>query len=161
MLTAALYVTTTLGPHVIELARQDRRRRAHEAALPSFTTTPSALAGLLAAYERDRRPLPATCDRIVQRRLRGGRDPGDPLLRISLGALVAEMGSRMVAADMLSPNRSLLEAAAAQVGIQKPAGRHAASVPRADAKEQSPGPCRSTKATSANWSSTSTSPPTW
>jgi transposase InsO family protein len=78
------------------------------------------------------RPLPATRDRTVQTRLRRGWDPDDPLLRISLGALAAELGTRFVAPDMLTATRSLIEATAARVGVQKQAGRHAACVRRAD-----------------------------
>jgi hypothetical protein len=141
MLAAALYVTETLGPHVVDLGRQERQpdRRPTRSQLALVTPIPTArLAAVLDQYERERVPLPLLAERFVRQRLAAGWQPDDPLLRVSLDTLAHTAGVAQFRPQWIPPLRDRLQADLATIGLQAPWVRTAAQVPRADSDEQVP-----------------------
>ena len=83
-------------------------------------------------------PLEAARDGDIAGRLAQGWDPTDPLLRISTGALAREAGTGKLRPDLLAAIRPLLAQTLSQVGTQKPWGRNAVAVSRADGADTVP-----------------------
>jgi integrase len=131
MLSAALYLTTVLAPHVVDLARLERTRRDREAVLPQVRVRLGDLAEVLDRHDRDASPLPAVQEQHVQARLNRGWDPDDPLLRVGLRALALQTGSSALPAEVITQARPLITATAGRVGIAKPLARNAPHVPHA------------------------------
>ena len=137
MLAAAGYLVNTLGPPAIELSRRVREadqlwsvgagRHAAVRRLPS-----TEFAQLLAEHERNGEPLPVLPDHHVRDRLAAGWSPDDPLTPIALGLLARQAGFTRFHHRWIPHLRSQLEATLSIVGAQKPFGRHAVPVDRAD-----------------------------
>lgn len=138
MLAAALHLVTVLGPHAVELARQlnaDRAWSARAAGLKSATRVPLAeITAVLAGYEEAGRPLPLLPDHYVQDRLDAGWSPDDPLAPIAFGLLARHAGFRQFHTAWLPHLRAPVESTLTAVGAEKPFGRNAALVERADGK---------------------------
>jgi integrase len=131
MLAAALYLTETLGSHVVELRRQVRDR--HEKPRPAeIGIGYQDLARVLHHHTDTGLPLEAARDGDIAGRLAQGWNPTDPLLQISTGALAREAGTGRLRPDLLAAIRPLLEQTLSQVGTQKPWGRNAVPVSRAN-----------------------------
>jgi len=131
MLTAALYVTQTLGPHIIGLARQLRAAGQHRANLPgpSSKTTPAGqLAAVVQSHLDWSVPLPRLPGRFLGRRLTLGWKPDDPLLTVNLDAIAREAGAAYFPAGWLPAMRGQLEHAIQAVGAEASFGRDAAHV---------------------------------
>lgn len=137
MLAAALYLTETLGPHVVELRRQIRSRH-EQPRLAQIRIGYPDLARVLHRHTDTGLPLEAARDGDIAGRLAQGWDPSDPLLGISTGALAREAGTDRLGPDLLTAIRPLLEQTLRQVGTQKPWGRHAVPVSRADGSDTVP-----------------------
>jgi integrase len=134
MLAAGLFVTGTLGPHIVALAAE---RDALQASGWKDPGRPGAVRDVLraiAGHVADGRPLvQVPADRALARVAGGGMRPDDPLLPVSLEALAREAGyrqSRM--GEWLPQMRPALEDAVRRVGTALPWGRDAALVERAD-----------------------------
>lgn len=132
MLAAALYLTATLGPHTVELARQVRERREQSARLPETRIRLDDLTQVLTRHAKAGLALEAARDVDVRTRLVQGWDRQDPLLGVSTGALAHECGVARLRGGLLVAARPLIAATAALVGVEKPWGRRAAPVLRAD-----------------------------
>ncbi|MGH3868216.1 MAG: hypothetical protein ACRDQ4_19270 [Pseudonocardiaceae bacterium] len=137
MLAAASYLVTALGPHAIELSRQiseaDRmwslRSGDHVAASRLPTTE---IAQLLVDYERKGEPLPLLPEHNIRDRLAAGWPPDDPLAPIALGLLARQAGFTQFLRGWIPHLRAQIEATLSVVGAQKPFGRDAAPIDRAD-----------------------------
>jgi hypothetical protein len=137
MLAAARYLTDTLGPHAITLIEQVReadrkwslRRGDHilSAALPAEEIT-----RVLADYERRREPPPLVAEHTIAVRLAAGWSPQDPLTRLSLGLLARQAGFTQFWRQWVPHLRDRIEATLRVVGAEKPFGRNAVTVDRAD-----------------------------
>jgi integrase len=137
MLAAASYLGTTLGPHAIELSRRVREadqlwsigsgQHAAVSRLPA-----AEFAQLLAEHERSGEPLPVLPEHNIADRLAAGWSPDDPLTPIALGLLARQAGITQFHHRWLPHLRAQLEATLSIVGAEKPFGRDAAPVDRAD-----------------------------
>jgi hypothetical protein len=131
MLSAALYVTGTLGPRLTGLARQVRAAGAHRAGLPgpaSKTTPATQLAAVVQSHLDRGVPLPRLPGRFLGRRLTLGWESGDPLLTVNLDAIAREAGAAYFPAGWLPAMRGQLEHAVRAVGAEASFGRDAAHV---------------------------------
>jgi hypothetical protein len=137
MLSAALYLTGTLAPHVITVCRQVREYL-HQQPPGRFTTASAEdIRSVLRHHETTKIPLDQLQDSHVRQRLSQGRDPGDPLLTVSFSALARQAGKHVVGTATITELRSQIEQCAELAGIAKPWARQAAQVPRADDTDRS------------------------
>jgi integrase len=132
LLAAALYMTTTIAPHLLTLSPQVRQRRQQEAQIPGTTPDIGRIEQVLRRHADEGQPLEAVPDPAVRARLHRGWSPGDPLLSVSLTALALEAGTGRLVRAHRAAARPLIEQAVAIVGTAKPWVRNAAHVPRAD-----------------------------
>ena len=128
MLSAALYLTGTLGPHVAALAAQARDATRARPLLPIPGRLPLELLTTLGRHAADLDPLPLLPDHDLRARLANGWSPDDPLLAVSLNALANEAGVRQFNWAWLDDARAPIEATLAKVGTAKPWARHAEPV---------------------------------
>ncbi|MGH2955151.1 MAG: site-specific integrase [Solirubrobacterales bacterium] len=137
MLAAASYLVSTLGPHAIALSQRVREadqmwsvgsgRHAAVRRLPAAEFTK-----LLADYEHRGEPLPTLPDHHVRDRLASSWSPDDPLTPIALGLLARQAGFIQFHHHWIPHLRPQIEATLNIVGAQKPFGRHAVPIGRAD-----------------------------
>ena len=137
MLAATRYLIDTLGPHAIDLIMQVRdadRKWSHTRGEHVLTAKLPAeqLTRLLVDYEHRGEPLPLAAEHTIRDRLATGWAPEDPLTRLSLGLLARQAGFTQFWRQWIPPMRDRLEATLAVVGAEKPFGRNAVSVDRAD-----------------------------
>jgi hypothetical protein len=137
MLAAARYLADTLGPHAIELIQQvrdaDRRwSHAHGNHVLSSRLPAEEITQLLADYERRREPLPLAAGHTIRDRLAAGWSPEDPLTAISLGLLARQAGFTQFWRQWIPHLRDRIEATLMVVGAERPFGRNAVAVGRAD-----------------------------
>jgi hypothetical protein len=137
MLAAARYLVDTLGPPAIGLITQVReadRKWSHTRGEHVFTSKlPAAqITQLLAHYERRGEPLPLAAEHTIRDRMASGWAPEDPLTRLSLGLLARQAGFTQFWRTWIPHLRDRIEATLAVVGAEKPFGRSAALVDRAD-----------------------------
>lgn len=139
MLAAAGYLVNVLGPHAVELSRQvkdaDQRwsLRSGEHVATSRLPT-NEIARVLADYEHRGEPLPLLPEHTVAKRLADGWSLHDPLTPIALGLLARQAGSTQFLRRWIPHLRAQIEATLRVVGAQRPLGRDAGSVDRADAE---------------------------
>jgi hypothetical protein len=127
----------TLGPHAIDLITQVRdadRKWSHTHGEHVFTSTlpEKEITQLLADYERRGEPLPLAAEHTIRDRAATGWSPEDPLSRLSLGLLVRRAGFTQFWRQWIPHLRARIEATLAVVGAEKPFGRNACVVARAD-----------------------------
>lgn len=133
------YLVDTLGPHAIEMIQQVRdadRRWSHTRGdhVPTSRLPAEEITQLLADYERRHEPLPSAADHTIRNRLAAGWSPEDPLTPISLGLLARQTGFTQFWRQWIPHLRDRIEATLNVVGAEKPFGRNAAAVDRADDK---------------------------
>ncbi len=131
-LAAALYLTATIGPHLVTLPPQVQQRRGEHARLNEAAVDPGRLEDVLRQHAEAGLPLEATRDVSARARLQQGWDPADPLLHVSFTALAREAGAGRIRPAPLAAARPLIEQTLALVGTAKPWARQAAHVSRAD-----------------------------
>lgn len=138
LLSAALYIVDTLGPHILALRDDLVERNERLANLPSVRTCPTdKLLALLDQQLRDGEPFVEQLGAFKARRL-GVHGPLDD---VSLGPLAHAAGARQFYGRWLDEQpalRSAIEKTLAVVGSEKPLCRNATSVPRADDGTQVP-----------------------
>ena len=132
LLAAALYMTSTIAPHLVMLPPQVQQQRREDARLGEAAPDPGRIEQALRRHADEGQPLEAVRDVTARVRLRQGWSPGDPLLNVSFTALAREAGTGRIRPAALATIRPLIEQALAIVGTAKPWGRQAAHVPRAD-----------------------------
>jgi integrase len=132
LLAAALYMTSTIAPHLVTLPPQVQQRRREDAQLSEAAASPARIEQALRRHADAGEPLEAVRDIDVRTRLRQGWNPGDPLLNVSFKALAREAGTGRTRPRVLAKARPLIEQTLALVGTAKPWGRQAGHVPRAD-----------------------------
>ena len=137
MLAAARYLVDTLGPHTIELIKQVRdadRRWSHAHGNHVFTSRLPAekITQVLADYEHRSEPLPLAAEHTIRDRLAAGWSAEDPLTPISLGLLARQAGFTQFWRQWIPHLREQIEATLKVVGAEKPFGRNAVAVARAD-----------------------------
>ena len=137
LLAAALYLTGTLGLHARGLLEQVRDADQKW----SLKNGEHVLTGRLPAreiiqvlegYEERKEPLPVAAEHVIRKRLDGGWSPDDPLAPVSLGLIARQAGFTQFWGQWVPHLRPRIEATLAAVGAQKPLGRDAAAVDRAD-----------------------------
>jgi integrase len=145
MLAAALYMVTTLGPHVAALHQQIRHAgtaRPRGPRPPGPRARPknpaAALAAVLDRHRRTGEPLPELDDASSRARIARGWDASDPLLALNLDAIARQAGFMQFEARWLPPLRSDILAALRAAGTDRSWARAAASVPRADGQGSLP-----------------------
>jgi integrase len=138
LLAAALYVTATIAPHLVELSPWVRQRQQEMAQLGEAAPDPGMVKDALRRHVRDGEPLEAVRDVDVRTRLQQGWSADDPLLSVSFTALAREAGTARVRPAALADVRPLVEQAVAAVGTAKPWGRQAGHVPLADGTGTAP-----------------------
>lgn len=99
-----------------------------------FTSTlpEKEITQLLADYERRGEPLPLAAEHTIRDRGATGWSPEDPLSRLSLGLLARQAGFTQFWRQWIPHLRARIEATLAVVGAEKPFGRNACVVGRAD-----------------------------
>lgn len=138
LLAAALYMTSTVAPHLVMLPPQVRQRRHEDARLGEAAPDTGRIEQALRRHADTGQPLEAVRDVTARARLRQGWSPGDPLLNVSFTALAREAGTGRIRPAALVTIRPLIEQALAIAGTAKPWGRQAAHVPRADGAGTTP-----------------------
>ncbi len=132
LLAAALYMTSTIAPHLVMLPPQVQQQRRQDARLGEAAPDPGRISQALRRHTDAGQPLEAVRDVTARARLRQGWSPGDPLLNVSFTALAREAGTGRIRPAALAAIRPMIEQAVAITGTAKPWGRQAAHVPRAD-----------------------------
>ena len=140
MLAAANYLVSTLGPHAIKLSQEVKDADElwsvgsgrHTAVSRSSPVPAAEFTQLLAEIERDRQPLPVLPEHNVRDRLAAGWPEEDPLTPIALGLLARRAGFSQFPRRWIPHLRAQLEATLRIVGAQRPFGRNAADIDRAD-----------------------------
>ena len=93
MLSAALYLAGTLGPHVVALTQQSQAALRTRRQLPKPRRCPvERFTAVLGDHVRDGIPLPQLAVQFAHERLTAGWASGDPILPVSLTMLAAEAG---------------------------------------------------------------------
>jgi integrase len=143
MLAAALYLTGTLGPHAPRLLEQvraadQRWSLKHGEHVLSGRLPAREITQVLEGYEERGEPLPMAAGHVIRKRLEAGWSPGDPLAPVSLGLIARQAGFTQFWAQWIPPLRDRIEAAIAAVGAEKPFGRDAPAVDRADGESSIP-----------------------
>jgi hypothetical protein len=145
MLAAAFYIVEVLGPHLVELRRQTRRRaeinesRAGRGALGGRHQDAAAMRQVLDRHIAEDVPLERVSDANIAIRAAEGWDPDDPLFDVSFYALAREAGVWSFNTSRHLPLlKDRLEEAVAAVGVEHPWGRGAALVESADGSGQVP-----------------------
>ena len=93
MLSAALYLAGTLGPHVVALTQQSQAALRTRSQLPKPKRCPvGRFTAVLGNHVRDGIPLPQLAIQFAHERLIAGWASGDPILPVSLTMLAAEAG---------------------------------------------------------------------
>jgi integrase len=132
LLAAALYMTSTIAPHLVTVQPQVRQRRQEDAQIGQAAPDLGRIEQALRRHADEGQPLEAVPDPTVRARLHRGWSPDDPLLSVSFTALAREAGTGRLRGAPLAAVRPLIEQAVAIAGTAKPWGRSAAHVPRAD-----------------------------
>lgn len=138
LLAAALYLTGTIAPHLLQLPPQVRQRQREQAQIGGAAPDPARIGQVLRRHIDEGRPLEAVPGPVLGARLSKGWSADDPLLGVSLTALALEAGTGEFRRASLAAARPQLERAAAIVGTAKPWGRDATCVPRANDAEAVP-----------------------
>jgi integrase len=138
LLAAALYMTSTIAPHLVMLPPQVQQQRREDAQLGEAAPDPGRIEHALRRHADTGQPLEAVRDVTARARLRQGWSPGDPLLNVSFTALAREAGTGRIRPAALATIRPLIEQALAIAGTAKPWGRQAAHVPLADGSGTAP-----------------------
>jgi hypothetical protein len=137
LLAAALYLTGTLGPHAPGLLEQvrdadQRWSLKHGQHVLTGRLPAREIIQVLEGYEERGEPLPAAAGHVIRKRLDGGWSPDDPLAPVSLGLIARQAGFTQFWGQWIPHLRPRIEATLAAVGAEKPLGRDAAAVDRAD-----------------------------
>ncbi|MGH8921502.1 MAG: site-specific integrase, partial [Actinomycetes bacterium] len=137
LLAAAAYLVATLGQGAIELFGQvgeaDQRWSLRAGDHVASSRLPAAeMAQVLADYEQKGEPLPLLPSHNVAARLAAGWSPDDPLTPIALGLLARQAGFTQFWPKWILDLRGQIEATLGVVGAERPFGRCAATVDRAD-----------------------------
>jgi hypothetical protein len=137
LLAAALYLTGALGPHapgLLEQVRDADRKWSlkHGEHVLTGRLPAREIIQVLEGYEERREPLPVAAEHVIRKRLEGGWSPDDPLAPISLGLIARQAGFTQFWGQWIPHLRHRIEATLAAVGAEKPFGRDAAAVDRAD-----------------------------
>jgi len=138
LLAAALYMTSTITPHLVMLPPQVQQQRREDARLGEAAPDLGRIEQALRRHADTGQPLEAVRDVTARARLRQGWSAEDPLLNVSFTALAREAGTGRIRPAALAAIRPLIEQALALAGTAKPWGRQAAHVPRADEPETTP-----------------------
>ena len=140
-LAAALYLTSSIGPHAITLNQQvreaDRHRGQGEPISPPHAPV-AEITRLLDRYLHGSEPLPMLPGRWIGERLAAGWKPDDPLLPVGLNTLARQAGISQFNRQWLDELRDPIEAAVAAVGVQEMFARDGELVDRADGQGQVP-----------------------
>lgn len=135
MLAAALYLAGTIGSRIVALGEQVRRQRTPAS---GHRASVADIAEVLGRHRRHGEPLEAAPPHLARARIARGWDPDDPLLGVSLAALARQAGAGRITPGDLPALRPLITRAMREVGTEKPWGRDAGAVPRADSGEPVP-----------------------
>ncbi|TXI51959.1 site-specific integrase [Mycolicibacterium mageritense] len=133
LLSAALYIVDTLGPHILALRDELVERTERIATLRGVRTCPTDK--LLAALDQQLRDGEPFVERLGSFRARKLSVLGGPLDDISFAPLAHAAGARQFCGRWLDEQpvlRNTIENALAVLGTAKPLCRNAALVPRAD-----------------------------
>lgn len=137
---------STLGPHAFDLAHKIRESDLHSARRaqglrrvgPKNRVPVRELCEILAEYTRTCTALPMLEYHYIAKRLEKGWAEGDPLLPVAVGTLARRAGLSQFCHPWLPTMRPALEAALAQVGVERPFGRDADPVPAVDGTSSLP-----------------------
>jgi hypothetical protein len=137
LLAAALYLTGTLGPHAPGLLEQvrdadQRWSLKHGQHVLTDRLPAREIIQVLEGYEERGEPLPVAAEHVIRKRLDSGWSPDDPLAPVSLGLIARQAGFTQFWGQWIPHLRPRIEATLAAVGAEKPLGRDAAAVDRAD-----------------------------
>ncbi len=137
LLAAVLYLTGTLGPHAPGLLAQvrdadQRWSLKHGDHVFSDRLPAREITQVLEGYEERGEPLPVAAEHVIRKRLGGGWSPDDPLAPISLGLIARQAGFTQFWGQWIPHLRDRIEETLAAVGAEKPFGRNAAAIGRAD-----------------------------
>lgn len=138
LLGAATYLTTTLAPHVVDLAGLLHTSEPASRVRPRPVDADFASLGpvqrittILNQHVHSGQPLPQLSDHLVQRRLARGWDPHDPLLAMNWDPIARQAGYWRMNQQWVTQLRQAGEDAAAAVGIAKSWARGADPVTKA------------------------------
>lgn len=137
LLTAAMHLVQTLGPHAVELNEEIRRTETVSSQKKAGLrhSTPTAfddIREVLAEYTRTGTPLPTLEDHDIDRRVAKGWSEEDPLLPVATGIIARRAGYSQLWPRWLPALREPLLAAVESVGVEKVFARNATAAPAAD-----------------------------
>ncbi|PKV79576.1 hypothetical protein [Nocardia fluminea] len=137
LLTAALHLVQTLGPHAVDLNEEMRRTETVSSQIKaglrhSTLTAFDDIREVLAEYTRTDTPLPMLEDHDIDRRVAKGWSAEDPLLPVATGIIARHAGYSQLWPKWLPALREPLLAAVESVGVEKVFARNATAVPAAD-----------------------------
>ncbi|MFE5095290.1 hypothetical protein ACFRCI_34275 [Streptomyces sp. NPDC056638] len=143
VLAAALNLVRVLGPHAVELADEIRAAdwdwSTKTDGLKRTTRLPlTEITRVLAEYERAGEPLPLMRQHHIQDRIDAGWPADDPLTPVAFSVLARQAGVAQFHSAWLPALRSPVEATLKVVGAERPFGRAAALVERADGHDAVP-----------------------
>ncbi|MGA8016495.1 MAG: site-specific integrase [Candidatus Dormiibacterota bacterium] len=144
MLAAALYLTSSIGPHAVTLNQQVREAdqqwgRSAPGEFARLSRAPVAeITRLLDRYQHDGIPLPMLPGYLVSERIAAGWEPGDPLLAVGLNTLARQAGISQFTLQWLGELREPIEAAVSAVGVQELFARNRTLIDRPDGHGQVP-----------------------
>lgn len=139
LLAAALYLVTVIGPHTAELTtqlREARRWKRRRDRVPDRRQHPPSsrkgLVRVLDEHQRAGQPLPLLPSHIVAERIEAGWAADDPLVALALDSLARRAGYVVFNRNWIPKLRDAIEGTLDIVGAEKPLGRNATHVRRAD-----------------------------
>ena len=144
LLAAALYLVTVIGPHTGELttqlreARQWKRRRPSPDLRKQPPLSRKGLLQVLNEYRQAGQPLPLLPDHIIAERVKDGWPADDPFTLLALEHLARQAGFVVFDPTWTPKLRDAIETTLALLGAEKPVGRNATHVRRADNDEMLP-----------------------
>lgn len=146
MLAAALHLVRVLGPHAVKLAGEvraaDRDWSTKTDGLKRITRLPLAeITRVLTEYEQSGEPLPLMRPHHIQDRIDAGWPADDPLTPVAFSVLARQAGAVQFHSAWLPGLRGPVETTLRIVGAERPFGRAAAPVERADGRATVPWTC--------------------
>jgi len=144
MLAAALYLSSSIGPHTVALNQQVRDAdqqwgRSASGEFARVSRAPAAeITRLVDRYQDDGIPLPMLPGYLVSERITAGWRPDDPLIAVGLNTLARQAGISQFILQWLGELREPIEAAVSAVGVQEMFARNGTLIDRPDGQGQAP-----------------------
>jgi hypothetical protein len=135
LLASALFLVTVLGPHAVELTgqlREAERWKRQRDGRSRFPASRKGIVEVLTEYAQAGEPLPLVADHIVAEHINANWPAEDPLTPLALDTLARQAGFVQFDPKWIPDLRDKIEKTLTLVGAEKPFGRNAIQIQRAD-----------------------------